>query len=263
VPDLSAWWPFFTAFGALVAAGFGAPIPEEFPVIGAGIWVGSNPDFGPLRWLIFPVCLLGVLISDVTLYSIGRFCGPRLLEHRWVARLVPPEKRAHIEENFHHYGVKILLFIRWLPGIRSPMFVTAGIMRLPFSRFLMADAIAAVIGHSLLFFLAYWFGERFLTLMTEAKEAEDRIGPILVIVVIGAVLVYLLIHFLRRPVPTGDPKEELPPIVEKLASKIIEPAAHANRPPPEPAAGDGAPAERRGEGAKERHGEGPRIDDRR
>jgi membrane protein DedA with SNARE-associated domain len=234
VPDLGDWWPFFTAFAALVAAGFGAPIPEEFPVIGAGIWVGSNPDFGPLRWLIFPVCLLGVMISDVTLYSIGRFWGPRLLEHRWVARLVPAQKRAHIEENFHRYGVKMLLFIRWLPGIRSPMFVTAGIMRLPFIWFLVADGIAAVIGHSLLFFLAWWFGDNVRDVVSEVIAIEDKIGPIIVVLAVGAVGVYLLIHFLRRPVPTGDPKEELPPIVEKIASKIIVPAGPAKCPPSEP-----------------------------
>jgi membrane protein DedA with SNARE-associated domain len=233
--DLSALlWPFFTAFAALVAAGFGAPIPEEFPVIGAGIWVGSTPELGWARWLIFPVCLLGVLISDVTLYSIGRFWGSRLLEHRWVARLVPEKKRAHIEENFHRYGVKMLLFIRWLPGIRSPMFVTAGIMRLPFVHFLIADGIAAVIGHSLLFFLAYWFGDNFRALFTEVSAIEHKILPIIIVLAIGALGAYLLIHFLRRPVPTGDPKEELPPIVEKIASKIIVPAAEAHCPPSGP-----------------------------
>jgi membrane protein DedA with SNARE-associated domain len=234
LPDPSALlWPFLTAFLALVAAGFGAPIPEEFPVIGAGIWVGSNPDLGWARWLIFPVCLLGVLISDVTLYSIGRFWGSRLLEHRWVARLVPAEKRARIEENFHRYGVKMLLFIRWLPGIRSPMFVTAGMMRLPFTRFLAADGVAAVIGHSLLFFLAWWFGHNVLEVVSEVEAVEKKIVPILILLAIGAVGTYLLIHFLRRPVPTGDPKEELPPIVEKIASKIIVPAGEGHCPPSE------------------------------
>ena len=70
-------WACFTAFAALVAAGFGAPIPEELPTVGAGVWVGSNPDLGELRWLILPVCFSGVLISDVMLYGIGRWWGPR------------------------------------------------------------------------------------------------------------------------------------------------------------------------------------------
>src|SRR5438132_226902 len=83
----------------MVAAGIGAPIPEELPVIGAGVWVGTNPDdLGPERWLILPVCIVGVVISDCLLYSIGRLWGQRLLQQRWLARLLPLEKRSHIEQ---------------------------------------------------------------------------------------------------------------------------------------------------------------------
>ena len=48
--------------------------------------------------------------------------GTRLLDVPWVRHhLVKPDKRARIEENFHRYGVKILLGARLLPGpARSP-----------------------------------------------------------------------------------------------------------------------------------------------
>src|SRR5262245_48244882 len=168
-------------FGALVLAGAGAPIPEELPTVGAGIWVASNPDLGPARWLVLPVCFAGVLISDMMLYSIGRFWGPRLLEYRWVQGIVPPDKREKIEHNFHEQGVKILLLVRWLPGIRSPMFITAGIMRLPVIRFIVADGIAAVVGHSMLFFLAWWFGDSFRQLLVRAEHTVDTLLKPLVI----------------------------------------------------------------------------------
>ena len=48
---------------------------------------------------------------------------------------------ASISENFRTYGIKILLFARLTPGVRSPIFVTAGIVHLPVIRFLVADAI--------------------------------------------------------------------------------------------------------------------------
>jgi membrane protein DedA with SNARE-associated domain len=189
-------------------------------VIGAGIWVASSPEVGPLRWLILPICFVGILISDVLLYGIGRLWGTRLLEHRWLARLMPPGKREQIESNFHRYGVSILLMVRWLPGIRSPMFITAGTMRLPLHRFVLADAIAAVIGHSLLFFLAYWFGDQFRELVMRAEKTVDStIKPLLILGAIAAVTAYLLYHFWRRPVTTGDPAE-LPLVGERMAAKI-------------------------------------------
>lgn len=224
MPELSDFWPFLVAFGSLVAAGFGAPIPEEFPTIGAGIWVGSHPDFGPLRWFILPVCFLGVLISDLMLYGIGWFWGPRILQRRWVQRMISPQTWQKIEENYHHYGIKALLMVRWLPAIRSPMFISAGVMRLSFPRFVLADGVALMVGHAALFFLAYFLGDQSM----EILKRVENVRPLIVVAVITAVATYLVIHFLKRPVATGAP-EDLPPIIsqvghmtEKMTGKMSE-----------------------------------------
>jgi membrane protein DedA with SNARE-associated domain len=217
VPELSEFWPFLVAFASLVAAGFGAPIPEELPTIGAGIWVGSHPDFGPLRWLILPVCFLGVLISDLMLYGIGRFCGPRLLQRRWVQRMISPRTWERIEQNYHRYGIKALLMVRWLPAIRSPMFIIAGIMRLSFARFALADGVALVFGHGALFFLAYWLGDQSM----EILQGVESVRPLIVVVLVTAVATGLLIHFLRRPVATGEP-DDLPMILSQVTEKLTK-----------------------------------------
>jgi membrane protein DedA with SNARE-associated domain len=214
------FWPILTTFVLLVLAGVGAPIPEEVPTLGAGIWVANSPELGPGRWVILLVCFAGVILSDLMLYGIGRLWGPRLMQRRWLARLFPAEKRQQVEENFSRYGVKVLLAIRWIPAIRSPMFVTAGIMRVPLLRFVVADGLAAILGHSLLFFLAYWLGEQFREMIV---RAEHTVGTVLksALIVGGilAVCLSLLVHFLRRPVSTADPKE-LPLIGPQVAAHI-------------------------------------------
>jgi membrane protein DedA with SNARE-associated domain len=207
-----------------VAAGIGAPIPEEVPVIGAGLWVGKNPDLHPWSFLALPVCILGVVIADGLLYTIGRLFGPRLFEYRWFSRLMPPEKRARIEANFHKYGVKILLFARLLPGIRSPIFITAGVMKLPLRRFVLADGIYAIPGVSVLFFLAFWFGQQFKELFDDVQKEFAVARRIIIMAALAAVGIYMFYHFVRRPLPTGDPKElpltDLPLIGQKVAATI-------------------------------------------
>jgi membrane protein DedA with SNARE-associated domain len=245
-------WQLLVFFTLFVSAGLGAPFPEELLIVGAGIWTSQQADQYPLlRWLMLPVCVVGVIIADVLLYAIGRRYGTKLLEYRWAARFFPKEKRFRIERNFERYGVNILIFGRLLPGIRMPLFLTAGLMRLRFERFLVADGIGAVVGNSILFFLAWWFGDQFLELV---KAAEGRLKPLLILVGIGAVAAYFVYHFWRTPVPTGDP-EELPPIIKQVAKgidsvevrilKSTNPGDHPtnNTPAAPPHDGKAAPAE--------------------
>jgi membrane protein DedA with SNARE-associated domain len=228
VPDFELIRDLLIAFGVFAGAGFGLPVPEEVAIIGAGLWTASKADAYPLyRWLMLPVCIVGVIVADVVLYGIGRFFGSRLLKQKWFERMVPRTKRLEIERNFDRYGVNILLFGRLLPGIRSPLFITAGTMRLPVPRFVVADTLGAVVGNSLLFFLAFWFGDQFKELV---NRVEDRARPLSILIAIIVVGVYFLYRFLRRPVPTGDP-EELPIIGHQVATHIESSSSHKQPPP--------------------------------
>ncbi len=250
---------YVTIFVSLVAAGFGAPIPEEAPIVTAGVLVGhsesappvppealgvftANPQVGfpasvpwtglanaqaakrPLAlrwWIMLPLCILGVVISDGLLYGIGRHWGVRVLDFPWMQRLLPRERLFEIERNFQERGVLILLFARMLPGIRAPIFLTAGIMKLSLQRFLLADGIYAIPGVSLLFFLSYWFTEQFKKVM----DRIDSVRPLIVVAVIAAVGGYFVYHFLNRPVTTGDPKE-IPLIGDQVAARLGKSSVH-------------------------------------
>jgi membrane protein DedA with SNARE-associated domain len=255
--SLGEFWIYLGVFLALVGAGLGVPIPEETAVIAGGIWCGQveeprpepedvagllsltpgqdlpgglfwvaayrcaypEPKSDAVRprwWIMLPVCIIGVVFSDGLLYGVGRFFGRRIFQHRWLSHLVPQAKIQRIERNFHKYGITILLFARFLPGIRAPIFVTAGIMRLPFNKFLLADGLYAIPGVSLLFSLAFWFTNSFKELVV---RAEANIKPIIILVVVVGVCIYLVLHFLRKPVPEGAP-EELPILGPQVAAHL-------------------------------------------
>jgi membrane protein DedA with SNARE-associated domain len=242
VEDFLREWSYLGIFLGIVATGLGFPMPEELPIVIGGALVGGQQA----TWWMLLVCIIGVIVGDGFLYGIGRFWGPRLLQYRFIrTRLLPPERLAHIESNFQKYGVRILLFARLTPGIRAPIFLTAGLTRLPFSRFLLADGIYAIPGVSLLFFLGWWFGEMLVDII---KDDFAKIKNYLIIGVVLAVAGYFVYRLLRRPVITGDPKE-MPALVgqvthklEQVTVKFMHPAKTMSIPPgasPEQASVDG------------------------
>jgi membrane protein DedA with SNARE-associated domain len=211
-----AEYGYIGVFLALVAAGFGFPIPEELPILTAGVLVGHE-DTSLRWWVMLPVCILGVVISDGILYAIGRIWGDRLLDVGWVKRhLVPPDKRGEIEKNFHDRGIMVLLGARLLPGIRTPIFIMAGVLRVPKGRFLLADGLYAIPGVTLLFFLAYMLTDQVL----EIFKKIDQYRPLVVVAVLSGVVGAVLYKFVfTRKVATGNP-QGVPKIITKPAEAL-------------------------------------------
>ena len=213
---------YMGVFVALVASTTVLPIPEELPVIWAGVQCGlSDTEFAndrgnPARllwWVMLPVVIVGAVIGDIVLYTIGRLWGKKLLDLKWVQRrVVTPEKRASIERNFAKHGIKVLLGVRLLPGVRGPVFFIAGMVRLPLWQFVLADAIYAVPIVNLMFWTAYWFTDQIMVLVHQIDAYKSLVVSHVLAAVAGA-LVYK--YVLSRHVPTGEPA----PIVEK-AEKI-------------------------------------------
>ena len=209
---------------ALVAVDPWLPFPANLPWVamnGAAEIVAPQPAPAvPLKWyLMLPICVLGVVIGDGFLYGIGRIWGTRLVESRWMKRVLPEDKKLKIERNFHRYGVWVLLFARLLPTIRSPIYIMAGVTRIRFTLFLLADGLYAIPGVCLLFFLGYWLGDQFKDLVQAAEGKIAASRPIIVFVGLAALTAYLIYHFFRHPVATGDPRLEVPVIGDKVAER--------------------------------------------
>ncbi len=232
-------WGYLGVFLSLLATGLGFPMPEEIPVVVGGALVGSSDSFRAIYMI--PCCIAGVILGDICLYLIGRLWGAKLVESAFLQkRFLPPERMAKITENFQKYGIKILLFARLTPGIRAPIFITAGITRLPFHQFLLADGIYALPGVGLLFLLGYWSADHIKTLTAQINQVKSWL-------VLGGLLIavlYFTYRFLRRPMVTGSP-QDVPTIMEPVShtlNTIAEPILHANRPKPEASPHETAPA---------------------
>lgn len=147
--------------GMLLASGAGAPIPEELTLVLAGLWCGGHPEYDPLRWLLLPICIFSSVLADSVLYFTGRFYGERVHKGQFRLLGLTPKSRGNMERLFHRWGISLLVAGRLIPVFRLPLFLTAGLMRMPVSKFALADLIGAGITNSLFFLLAFWMGDKF------------------------------------------------------------------------------------------------------
>ena len=214
---------YLGVFVALIASATVVPLPEELPVITAGILVGHEDT--PLRWYIMlPVVMAGVVLGDGFLYGIGRLWGRRLLNLAWVQRrLVTPAKREEIEKNFHDRGIMILLGARMLPGIRGPIFIMAGVLKVPLGRFMLADAIYAVPLVNILFWLSYFLTDQVLLIFNKINEYK----PLVIVAILSGIAGAMIQKYIiARHVSTGEPPH-VPNIIAKPAVAVGHAVGHA------------------------------------
>ena len=169
-------------FLVLLLAGLGVPIPEEVPIVAAGVLAHQEVVHW---WLALPVCLVGVLLGDTILYAAGRRWGEQILASRIARRVLTPERAAMLQERYHQHGVKIIFVCRHLMGIRAGAFVMAGAVGIPFWRFLVANTAAALLSVSFAFGLAYFFTDQVVQLMADVHRVERWLMLLAVTAVAG------------------------------------------------------------------------------
>ena len=144
---------YAAVFFILLICGFGVPIPEDITLVAGGIISGLG--FADVHKM-FLVCMAGVLIGDATMFMLGRIFGARILCFPPIRRILPPHRFAHVQEKFAKYGNWVLFVARFLPGLRSPIYVTAGMSRqVCYCRFLIMDGMAALISVPVWVYLGY------------------------------------------------------------------------------------------------------------
>ena len=160
-------------FAALLLGSLGVPIPEEIPIIAAAVFSHE----GIVRWwLALPMCLLGVLSGDMVLYWIGRHWGEQVLNCRLARLVLSPAREQWLKAAYRRHALKTIVTARHVMGLRAAAFLTAGSAAVPFWKFVVADAGAALFGVPLTFGLTYFFTDQIKAIMTDVHRAERWLG---------------------------------------------------------------------------------------
>lgn len=175
---------YAAVFFVLVICGFGVPIPEDLTLVTGGVISGmgyTNPH------IMFAVGMFGVLVGDGVMFAAGRIWGQKILRFKPIARIMTPKRYAQVQEKFDKYGNWVLFVARFLPGLRTAVFVTAGISRkVSYLRFIIMDGLAALISVPIWIYLGEYGAHNIDWLMAKMHSLQSGI---FVILGIGAAVV--------------------------------------------------------------------------
>lgn len=168
---------------ALVGLALATLLSEDLTCIGAGLLIASGK--APF-WPVLAACMVGIFMGDIILVAIGRTLGRPMLEMRLVRTRVSPERIERAERWFKTKGGRLVLATRFMPGIRVPAYLAAGILRVPWPPFIGWFALGCVIWTPLLVGGTVWAGERLLVMF----HAWERTVPLLIA---GGIVIWVIL----------------------------------------------------------------------
>lgn len=170
----------------LFAENVGIPLPGQLVLIAAALYAGT----GHLNIIgVGVVGLVATIAGSGVGYVVGVYGGRPVLERYGKFVLLTAERLEKAEHFFNERGWVVLLFGRFVEGVRQAAAIIAGISEMTFKRFITFTSLGALV----------WVG--FWTALSDS--AGSHITTILkyatyVAVVLGLVAVVLLVRFVTR-----------------------------------------------------------------
>jgi membrane protein DedA with SNARE-associated domain len=156
-----------------VALALSTLVQEDAPTISAALLSSA----GKLDWRIgFLACFTGIWMGDALLYLLARGFGRPLLARPLVARFVKSDSIQKGERWFEQRGSWALVFSRFVPGLRLPTYVAAGLLRVPLTQFLSVTAAAVLAWTTALFLAAHSLGAGAQTVLPNRGAATALAG---------------------------------------------------------------------------------------
>ena len=201
---------YIVLFGLLFSCGLGMPLPEDIPLLMAGVFVYH----GKMR-LVFAciVAWCGIIGGDCVLYHLGKRYGTNITRVPFIGKHVNAARLKDAERWFGKYGIWVVAVGRLFAGIRGIMVVSAGTIRYSFVKFLIADGLAALVSGGIWVWLGWWGAKTIgdpATIMQRAEPYKFRISMGLLA---GAILVVVYIVWRHKRKAT---------ISQVLAETVVE-----------------------------------------
>jgi len=190
VTTLVEHFPYIGIFILLILGGIGLPFPEDATLILSGFLV-AHGAITPLP--TFLTVYAGLLVSDFFLYLVGKKYGRMVVEHKRFQKIISPDRLSKLEEKFKKGDVWVILIGRHFLGLRAQIFLVAGVMRMPVIKFLITDAMTALLTIALMGGMGYAGGNSVQIL----RKDLTRIEHIAIVVLMISIAVWIVSKYFK------------------------------------------------------------------
>jgi membrane protein DedA with SNARE-associated domain len=174
--------PYFLIFGILLACGLGLPVPEDITLFAAGL----SAYYGLTNlWVVILVSYLGVIVGDSVIFWLGATYGRKLTKKWLFGKLLPEERLNIVRSEFHKKGNRLIFAARFMPGLRAPMYFSAGTLHLPFRIFLFYDGLAAFISVPTIIGAVFYFGDELDKVVRVIQKIEHSIFFVIITIILA------------------------------------------------------------------------------
>jgi len=153
---------------------------------------------------------------------IARAFGPKLIRHKFMAKIIKPKSIDDGERYFLRRGPFIVFSSRFVVGLRAPVIMGAGFLRMRWPRFVLYDFLAAAIMTPAWLFVGFALGAQFDSRVGLLTKFFAFLGP--VAIVGGAFLIYKSVKADKARVDAEAKADSSP---ESSAADSNEPARKA------------------------------------
>lgn len=187
-----AEYGYAAVFSCLLLCGFGLPVPEDITLVAGGVIAGLYDEINPHT--MFLVGIAGVLIGDSTMFLGGRIFGYRVQRLKMFRKILSPRRFSQIQRKFKQYGLGVLFVARFLPGLRSPIFLAAGMSRrISYITFIIMDGMAAMISVPIWSYLGYFFADNRDLLLSYVHDVQS-----IIYLILGLLLLIVVVLFIKK-----------------------------------------------------------------
>jgi membrane protein DedA with SNARE-associated domain len=177
---------YWALFVLVAAESVGVPLPGETALIVAGTYAGTTHNLSP--WLVFAVAATAAIVGDNIGYWVGDKGGYPLARRYGPKVRLDERKLKTARYLFDRHGVPVVFFGRFVSVLRAFVAFLAGTSRMPWRKFLPANASGGIVWAAIYTAASYFAGS---ALQRASGTIDWALGGAAVVAVIA---VWLLVR---------------------------------------------------------------------